>query len=109
ITIVTNKMTNVTIISTVPASPDTSLEKVTIGVKNGIYELTIANVLFGSNNDLRLVSGEAGTVEIIVTLVILLVTIVIVNMLTSRIYVNGVMNYSDKVKFKDLAKFIKRQ
>ena len=57
----------------------------------------------------RLVSGEAGTVEIIVTLVILLVTIVIVNMLASRIYVNGVMNYSDKVKFKDLAKFIKRQ
>ena len=55
ITIVTNKMTNVTIISTVPASPDTSLEKVTIGVKNGIYELTIANVLFGSNNDLRLI------------------------------------------------------
>ncbi|HDR6308792.1 TPA: ABC transporter permease [Bacillus cereus] len=57
----------------------------------------------------RLVAGEAGTVEIIVTLVILLVTIVIVNMLASRIYVNGVMNYSDKVKFKDLAKFIKRQ
>ena len=57
----------------------------------------------------RLVAGEAGTVEMIVTLVILLVTIVIVNMLASRIYVNGVMNYSDKVKFKDLAKFIKRQ
>ncbi|MFB6650133.1 ABC transporter permease, partial [Bacillus toyonensis] len=57
----------------------------------------------------RLVAGEAGTVEIIVTLVILLVTIAIVNILASRIYVNGVMNYSDKVKFKDLAKFIKRQ
>ncbi|MDM5156684.1 ABC transporter permease [Bacillus sp. DX1.1] len=57
----------------------------------------------------RVVAGEAGTLEISIKLAILLVTIGILNVVTSRIYVNGVMNYSDKVKFKDLAKFIKRQ
>lgn len=57
IAIVTNKMTKVTIISTVPASPATSLENVTIGVKNGIYELTTANVLLGSNSDLILMKN----------------------------------------------------
>ena len=41
----------------------------------------------------RFVAGETGMLSAV----------------TSRIYVNGVMNYSDKVKFKDLAKFIKRQ
>ncbi|MDM5190194.1 ABC transporter permease [Bacillus sp. DX4.1] len=57
----------------------------------------------------RIVAGEASALEISITLAILLVTIGILNVVTSRIYVNGVMNYSDKVKFKDLAKFIKRQ
>ncbi|KEK26420.1 ABC transporter permease [Bacillus gaemokensis] len=57
----------------------------------------------------RIVAGEAGVLEITITLAVLLVTIGILNAVTSRIYVNGVMNYSDKVKFKDLAKFIKRQ
>ncbi|MEH7459095.1 sodium export permease [Bacillus pseudomycoides] len=57
----------------------------------------------------RVIAGEAGALEISITLAILLVTIAILNFVTSRIYVNGVMNYSDKVKFKDLAKFIKRQ
>jgi ABC-2 type transport system permease protein len=57
----------------------------------------------------RIVAGEAGAIEISTTLAILVVTIVIINWIASRIYVNGVMNYSDKVKFKDLAKFMKRQ
>ncbi|WP_144568796.1 ABC transporter permease [Bacillus pseudomycoides] len=57
----------------------------------------------------RIVAGEAGMLEITITLAILLATIGILSAVTSRIYVNGVMNYSDKVKFKDLAKFIKRQ
>ncbi len=57
----------------------------------------------------RIVAGEAGMLEITITLAVLLATIAILNAVTSRIYVNGVMNYSDKVKFKDLAKFIKRQ
>ncbi|HEK9101848.1 ABC transporter permease [Bacillus pfraonensis] len=57
----------------------------------------------------RVVAGEAGVLEISVTLAILVVTILIINWIASRIFVNGVMNYSDKVKFKDLAKFIKRQ
>ncbi|MGH0445695.1 ABC transporter permease [Bacillus mycoides] len=57
----------------------------------------------------RFVAGEAGMLEITITLAGLLATIGILSAVTSRIYVNGVMNYSDKVKFKDLAKFIKRQ
>ncbi|MDA1677058.1 ABC transporter permease [Bacillus cereus group sp. TH152-1LC] len=57
----------------------------------------------------RFVAGETGMLEITITLLILLATIGILSAVTSRIYVNGVMNYSDKVKFKDLAKFIKRQ
>lgn len=57
----------------------------------------------------RFVAGETGMLEIMITLAGLLVTIGILSAVTSRIYVNGVMNYSDKVKFKDLAKFIKRQ
>ncbi|MBJ7983045.1 ABC transporter permease [Bacillus mycoides] len=56
----------------------------------------------------RFVAGEAGMLEITITLAGLLATIGILSAVTSRIYVNGVMNYSDKVKFKDLAKFIKR-
>ncbi|EJQ49146.1 hypothetical protein IEE_00956 [Bacillus cereus BAG5X1-1] len=57
----------------------------------------------------RFVAGEAGMLEITITMAVLLATIGILSAVTSRIYVNGVMNYSDKVKFKDLAKFIKRQ
>ncbi|EJR68117.1 hypothetical protein IIO_00436 [Bacillus cereus VD115] len=57
----------------------------------------------------RIVAGEAGMLEITITLAVLLATIGILSAVTSRIYVNGVMNYSDKVKFKDLTKFIKRQ
>lgn len=57
----------------------------------------------------RFVAGETGMLEIMITLAGLLATIGILSAVTSRIYVNGVMNYSDKVKFKDLAKFIKRQ
>ncbi|MEE3945471.1 ABC transporter permease [Bacillus wiedmannii] len=57
----------------------------------------------------RFVAGETGMLEIMITLAGLLATIGIFSAVTSRIYVNGVMNYSDKVKFKDLAKFIKRQ
>ncbi|MED2184218.1 ABC transporter permease [Bacillus wiedmannii] len=57
----------------------------------------------------RFVAGETGMLEIMITLAGLLATIGILSTVTSRIYVNGVMNYSDKVKFKDLAKFIKRQ
>ncbi|MBE7095701.1 ABC transporter permease [Bacillus cereus] len=57
----------------------------------------------------RFVAGETGMLEIMITLAGLLATIGILSAVTSRIYVNGVMNYSEKVKFKDLAKFIKRQ
>ncbi|WP_459499228.1 ABC transporter permease [Bacillus sp. C1] len=57
----------------------------------------------------RIVAGEAGMLEIMITLAVLLATIGILSAVTSRIFVNGVMNYSDKVKFKDLAKFMKRQ
>ncbi|WHI59993.1 ABC transporter permease [Mammaliicoccus lentus] len=50
----------------------------------------------------RIVSGEAGYAEMGITIVILLASIAIINHLASRIYVNGVMNYSGKVKFKDV-------
>ncbi|MEI4800068.1 ABC transporter permease [Bacillus sp. NPDC077411] len=56
----------------------------------------------------RVVAGEAGALEISIALSLLLATIFFLNFIASRIYVNGVMSYSDKVKFKDLAKFIKR-
>ena len=55
----------------------------------------------------RIVAGEAGMLEITITLAVLLATIAVLNAVTSRIYVNGVMNYSDKVKFKDLAEIYK--
>lgn len=56
----------------------------------------------------RIVAGEAGALEISITLGILTATILVLNWLVSRIYVNGVMSYSDKVKFKDLGKFIRK-
>lgn len=56
----------------------------------------------------RIVAGEAGALEISITLGILVATIIVLNWLVSRIYVNGVMSYSDKVKFKDFGRFISK-
>ncbi|HDR7736273.1 ABC transporter permease [Bacillus cereus] len=56
----------------------------------------------------RIVMGEAGSLEIGITLAILVLTIIVLNFITSRIYTNGVMNYSDKLKLKDISKFLKK-
>lgn len=57
----------------------------------------------------RAVAGEASSIEIMATILILLGTIAILNKFASRVYVNGVMSYSEKVKLSDLKKFSKKQ
>ncbi|WHY73467.1 ABC transporter permease [Fictibacillus enclensis] len=50
----------------------------------------------------RIVAGEAGTLEVIITIAILLISLLFINRLAGRIYVHGVMHYGGKVKFKDM-------
>jgi ABC-2 type transport system permease protein len=57
----------------------------------------------------RFVAGEMNSIEIISSILILIVTIGIITRIASRIYVNGVMFYSEKVKWKDIARLVKRQ
>lgn len=57
----------------------------------------------------RFVSGEMNFIEISASILILIVTILILTRIASRIYVNGVMYYSEKVKWKDVARLLKRQ
>ncbi|ODG90675.1 MULTISPECIES: ABC transporter permease [Bacillaceae] len=57
----------------------------------------------------RFVSGEMSFIEISASILILLVSIMILTRVASRIYVNGVMYYSEKVKWKDVARLLKRQ
>ncbi|MFB7139788.1 ABC transporter permease [Gottfriedia sp. NPDC056225] len=57
----------------------------------------------------RFVSGEMNFIEISASVLILLVSILILTRVASRIYVNGVMYYSEKVKLKDIARLLKRQ
>ncbi|PGL67262.1 ABC transporter permease [Bacillus sp. AFS055030] len=57
----------------------------------------------------RFVSGEMNLVEISASILILIVSIMILTRVASRIYVNGVMYYSEKVKWKDVARLLKRQ
>lgn len=56
----------------------------------------------------RFVAGEMNSIEIISSILILIVTIAIITRIASRIYVNGVMFYSEKVKWKDIARLVKR-
>ncbi|MEE6449599.1 ABC transporter permease [Gottfriedia acidiceleris] len=57
----------------------------------------------------RFVSGEMNFIEISASILILIVSIMILTRVASRIYVNGVMYYSEKVKWKDVARLVKRQ
>jgi ABC-2 type transport system permease protein len=57
----------------------------------------------------RIVAGEAGILEVIITIALLLGAIAVLNIFASRIYVNGVMNYSEKVNWKDFIRFAKKQ
>jgi len=57
----------------------------------------------------RFVSGEMNFIEVSASIIILVVTIAILTRVASRIYVNGVMYYSEKVKWKDVGRLLKRQ
>lgn len=57
----------------------------------------------------RFVSGEMNFMEVSASILILIITVFILTKIASRIYVNGVMYYSDKVKWKDVARLLKRQ
>jgi len=57
----------------------------------------------------RFVSGEMNFIEVSASILILILTVFILTKIASRIYVNGVMYYSDKVKWKDVARLLKRQ
>lgn len=57
----------------------------------------------------RFVSGEMNFVEVSASILILIITVFILTKIASRIYVNGVMYYSEKVKWKDVASLLKRQ
>ncbi|MCP8967203.1 ABC transporter permease [Ectobacillus ponti] len=57
----------------------------------------------------RVVSGEAAVWEVVVTLLLLLVTLGILNTFAGRVYKNGVLNYSEKVQWKDLLRFARKQ
>ncbi|MEH6938173.1 ABC transporter permease [Bacillus sp. JJ664] len=57
----------------------------------------------------RFVSGEMNFIEVSASILILIITVFILTKIASRIYVNGVMYYSDKVKWKDVAGLLKRQ
>ncbi|MBB2482913.1 ABC transporter permease [Bacillus sp. APMAM] len=56
----------------------------------------------------RILSGEAGYMEMGITIVILLASIALLNYAANRIYLNGVMNYSGKVKFKDVVQMAQK-
>lgn len=57
----------------------------------------------------RFVSGEMNFMEVSASIFILILTIFILTKIASRIYVNGVMYYSEKVKWKDVVSLLKRQ
>lgn len=56
----------------------------------------------------RIVLEAATPMEIGISIVILLATIVVISLLASRLYLNGVMRYSGKTTFKDVWKMIKK-
>lgn len=56
----------------------------------------------------RFVAGEAGAMEMSISIGITIVTIAIITVLASRIYVNGVMYYGEKLKWKEIGRFLKR-
>lgn len=56
----------------------------------------------------RIVSGEAGLVEVGISIGLLLISIGVINYIASKVYVQGVMNYSDKVKLGNIIAFRKK-
>jgi len=56
----------------------------------------------------RFVAGETSSMEIGITVLMLVFSITVIAMLAGRVYVNGVMYYSEKVKWKDILKLVKK-
>ncbi|MDF2946209.1 MAG: hypothetical protein K0S51_888 [Bacillales bacterium] len=56
----------------------------------------------------RIVSGAANTFEIATTISLLVVTILILNTFASRVYLNGVMNYTEKFSWKNFKMLIRK-
>ncbi|GGE77723.1 ABC transporter permease [Priestia taiwanensis] len=56
----------------------------------------------------RVVMGEMSAYDMSISLGILFVTIIIINIFVNRIYVNAVMNYSEKWQWKNLVRFMKK-
>ena len=57
----------------------------------------------------RFASGIAGTMEVGIVIAIMIVTIIILGKFATRVYINGVMRYSEKVSFKDVKQLLQRQ
>jgi ABC-2 type transport system permease protein len=55
----------------------------------------------------RIVLGEAHTLEIILSIVILLASTFVIGLFTNRIYLNGVMRYNSKTTIADVIKLAK--
>ncbi|GFN29963.1 ABC transporter permease [Paenibacillus xylaniclasticus] len=52
----------------------------------------------------RMVMGEAGALELVITIAEIAVTIGILSFFTNRLYASGVMRYAEKTKFSDIIK-----
>ena len=57
----------------------------------------------------RYASGIASLTEVGISVAIIVVTILILGKLTTRVYINGVMRYSEKVSFKDVKQLLQKQ
>jgi len=57
----------------------------------------------------RFVSGTAGMIEVSIVLGLMVISIVVMGKIAARLYVNGVLHYSDKVSFKDVKRLLQRQ
>ena len=57
----------------------------------------------------RYASGVASLTEVRISVAIMVVTILILEKLTTRAYIKGVMRYSEKVSFKEIKKLLQKQ
>jgi len=56
----------------------------------------------------RLIANETHLIELVISMVLMVISIIIVGFFAARIYVNGVMYYSEKTSFKDIKRLLKR-
>ena len=57
----------------------------------------------------RFASGIAGNMELGIVIAIMIVTIIILGKFATRVYINGVMRYAEKVTLKDIKQLMKKQ